>query len=63
MKKLYKIRAQKKIWGVCAGVAEYFGIDVSLVRILWVAAALCWSIGLWLYLIAAFVLPDKEELQ
>jgi phage shock protein PspC (stress-responsive transcriptional regulator) len=61
-KRLYKIAAQKKISGVCAGVAEYFNIDVSIVRILWVAAALCWSIGLWVYLVAVFVLPDKTEL-
>lgn len=33
-------RADRKLMGVCAGIADYFGIDVTLVRILWVVATL-----------------------
>lgn len=62
LKKLYKIRDQKKICGVCAGVADYFSIDVSIVRILWVALVFFWSVGLWLYIAAALILPDKSEI-
>lgn len=60
-KKLYRDRTNRVICGVCAGVADYFKIDVTIVRILWVAATLCWSIGFWAYLIAAIVLPDRPE--
>ena len=35
MKKLYKIEEGRKIWGVCGGFAEYFGIDPTIVRIIW----------------------------
>lgn len=63
MKKLYKIREGKKICGVCGGVAEYFNVDPSLVRILWLAALLCAGTGGLLYLAAAIVLPYKDEVQ
>jgi phage shock protein C len=60
-KKIYKIEAEKKISGVCAGVSEYLNIDVTIVRVLWLLAALCWGCGLILYIICAFVFPDKTE--
>lgn len=58
-KKLYRDPSNRMISGVCAGVAEYFNIDVSIVRILWVAAAFVGSLGFWAYIIAAIVLPDR----
>jgi phage shock protein PspC (stress-responsive transcriptional regulator) len=60
-KKLYKIKNNKKIFGVCAGVAEYLNIDVSLVRIIWAACVLLAGTGLLLYIIAAVILPEKPE--
>ena len=60
-KRIYKIRAQKKICGVCAGVAEYFEIDPTLVRVVWAALALAGSVGFWAYIICAMVFPDKTE--
>lgn len=39
-KRIYKIRDQKKLCGVCAGVAEYFDLDPTLVRVLWAAISL-----------------------
>jgi len=63
MKKLYKIREGKKICGVCGGVAEYLNVDVSIVRIVWLAALLCAGTGGLLYLIAALILPYKEEVK
>lgn len=62
-KKLYKIEEGRKIFGVCGGVAEYLNVDVVIVRILWAVLALCWGMGLILYLICAFVLPNKSEVQ
>ncbi|MEG1857457.1 MAG: PspC domain-containing protein [Pseudoflavonifractor sp.] len=60
-KKLYRVEQGKMISGVCGGVAEYFNVDPSLVRILWAALIFAWSLGFWLYLICAFVLPKKSE--
>ena len=61
-KRIYKIREQKKICGVCAGVAEYFAIDPTLVRVIWAALALAGSVGFWAYIICALVFPDKSEI-
>ena len=47
--------------GVCGGVAEYFNIDPSLVRILWAFVALCAGAGLIAYIIAACILPRKSQ--
>ncbi len=60
-KRLYKIEEGRKIFGVCGGLAEYLNVDVVIVRIVWAVLALCWGMGLILYLICAFVLPNKSE--
>ena len=59
-KKLVRDIKNKKLAGVCAGVAEYFGLDVTLVRIIWLVLALMGSLGLWIYLILLLVLPKAE---
>lgn len=57
-KKLRRIVGQKKIAGVCAGFAEYFGTDLTLMRVIWVALLLLPPhIGLIGYIIAWAVLP------
>lgn len=61
MKKLYKIEQGKMISGVCGGIAEYFDIDPSLVRIAWVILTFAWGSGLLAYIIAAIILPDKSK--
>ena len=48
----------KLIAGVAAGYAEYFGIDVTLVRIIFVVAALCGSVGIWVYIISLILMPN-----
>lgn len=60
VKKLRRIIAGKKIAGVCAGFAEYFDTDVSLMRIIWIALLLLPpGIGLIAYIIAWIVLPKE----
>lgn len=59
-KKLVRDIRNKKIAGVCAGVANYFGLDVTLVRIIWLVLALMGSLGVWVYLILLLVLPKSE---
>ncbi len=60
-KKLYKIEYGKKIFGVCGGLAEYLNVDVVVVRIVWAVLGLCYGTGILLYLVCAFVLPNKSE--
>jgi phage shock protein C len=57
---LRRIASQKKIAGVCAGFAEYFDTDVSLMRIIWIALILLPpGIGIIAYLLAWIVLPKE----
>jgi phage shock protein C len=56
-KRLYKSRTERMIDGVCGGVAEYFGVDVTLVRILWVLLTLFGGTGFILYIVAMIVMP------
>lgn len=62
-RRLYKIEKGRKIFGVCGGLAEYFNIDVSLVRIAWVLLVLCGGTGVLLYLVCAIVLPNKSDVE
>ncbi len=58
-KRLYKSATDKKIDGVCGGIAAYFGIDSTLVRLAWVIAVLCFGTGIFAYIIAAIVMPRE----
>lgn len=60
-KKLYRIEEGKKIAGVCGGVAEYFKIDPTLVRLGWTFVALWGGAGLIAYIVAAIIMPPKSE--
>ena len=58
-KKLYKSSTYKKRAGVCGGIAEYFNIDSTLVRLGWVLFSLLGGSGLLAYIIAAIIMPDR----
>ncbi len=60
-KKLTLSQTDKKIFGVCGGIAEYLGVDSTIVRILWVFASLAWGAGLFLYLLCAIIIPKPEN--
>ncbi|MFI5135430.1 MAG: PspC domain-containing protein [Chitinophagales bacterium] len=57
-RRLYKGR-DKKLFGVCSGLAEYFDIDPTIVRVLFVFAFLAFGSGLLLYIILAIAMPDQ----
>jgi phage shock protein PspC (stress-responsive transcriptional regulator) len=59
-KKLYKSR-DKKICGVCGGVADYFDIDPTIVRLIWVAFVLGAGSGILAYIIAAIIMEDEPD--
>jgi phage shock protein PspC (stress-responsive transcriptional regulator) len=59
-KRLYRSRDDRMVAGVCAGIADYFGIDPTLVRLLFVFGALGTVSGLfWAYLIMAIIVPEE----
>jgi phage shock protein C len=58
-KRLIRPRIGRKIAGVCLGVAEYFDLDVSLVRLVWLLAAVLTGVGLLTYPIAWIVMPEE----
>lgn len=60
MKKLAKSNDNRFICGVCAGIAKYFDIDPTIVRILWALFALSGG-GIIIYIIAAIIMPDAED--
>lgn len=57
-KKLRKSVEDRKICGVCGGIAEYLNIDSTVVRLVWVLFGLCAGCGLLAYIIAAIVMPN-----
>lgn len=60
-KRLYKIEEGKKLDGVCGGIAEYFDIDPTLVRLAWVIFTVFAGGGLIAYIIAAIIMPKKSD--
>lgn len=62
MKKLYKSQTDRKSCGVCGGIAEYFGVDSTLVRLIWAAATVCsCGTGILAYMLAAIIIPEYGE--
>ena len=59
MKRLTRSRTDRKICGVCAGIAEYFEVDPTLIRVGWVIFALMGGSGLLAYLICAIIIPEQ----
>lgn len=59
MKKLYRSRIDKIIGGVAAGMADYFGLDVALVRLLWLLFVFMGGIGLPVYIVAWIIIPEE----
>ncbi|MEO6150525.1 MAG: PspC domain-containing protein [Mucilaginibacter sp.] len=59
-KKLYRDDIHKKVGGVCAGLADYFGVDVSIVRVIFLITAVLHGTGAVIYVILWAVLPVKR---
>ena len=59
-KKLYKSQTDKKLCGVCGGIAEYFDIDSTIVRLALIAFTILGGSGILAYIIAALVMPKGE---
>ena len=60
-KRLVRPRQGRKIAGGCAGLAEYFDLDVTLIRVVWLVILFAAGVGFFAYLIAWIVMPDEPE--
>lgn len=58
-KRLYKSNSNKMLGGVCGGIAEYFDIDPTLVRLGWILFCALGGCGILAYIIAAIVIPSR----
>jgi phage shock protein C len=61
-RRLYKSRRIKMIDGVCGGIAEYFGVDVTIIRLLFVLLGLMGGTGLLVYIAAMIIMPSNPDL-
>ncbi len=64
-KKLYRSIANKKLSGVCGGIAEYFNLDPTIIRILWVVLTLFSAAfpGVLAYIICALIMPQQNQIE
>lgn len=58
-KRLYKSSTDKKVCGVCGGIANYFDVDPTVIRLIWVIFTFAGGSGLIAYIIAAIIMPDE----
>lgn len=58
-KRLYRSRTQRMLAGVCGGIAEYFNVDPTLIRLAWVVFCFIGGSGILAYIIAAIVVPEN----
>jgi len=58
-KKLYRSLENRKLAGVCGGIAEYFDIDPVMVRLVWVIFFLAGGAGILAYILAWIIIPQK----
>lgn len=61
-KKLTRSKTDRKILGVCGGIAEYFDIDSTLVRVGWILITLFRGLGVLAYLICALAMPERSDI-
>ncbi len=58
-KKLYRSITDKKIAGVCGGLGEYFDVDPTLIRLIWLVLVLAAGTSVLAYIIAWIIIPEK----
>ena len=59
MKKLCKSNKNRYVCGVCGGIAEWLGVDPTIVRLAWAVLAFGWGTGILIYFICALILPEE----
>lgn len=56
---LHKSSTDRKVCGVCGGIAEWLGMDSTAVRLIFVILVLVFGLSLWVYIIAALIMPNN----
>ena len=59
-KRLYRSETNRMICGVCAGIAEYFQLDPTLIRLAWAFFCLFGGSGIIAYIVAAIIIPTQS---
>ena len=63
-KRLYRVEgSDAKIFGVCGGIAEYFDVDPTIIRVVVAVLVLAYGTGLLAYLVCALCMPKKSEIK
>ena len=60
-RKLYRSRNQRMVAGVCGGLADYFNIDATVIRVLFLVLAVFGGTGLVVYLVMWIIVPDARK--
>jgi len=61
-KRLYRSRNERMVWGICGGLAEYLGLDPTVIRVVWVVGLVFGIVPVTLaYIILAIVIPVQPE--
>ena len=60
-KRLYRSKKERMIAGVCGGIAEYFNVDPTLIRLIWVATLFMGGTGIIAYIIAWIIIPKNPK--
>ena len=60
-KKLYRSRTKRTIAGICGGLEDYFNLDATIIRLLWVVLVISTAVfpGLFAYFVAALIIPEE----
>lgn len=61
-KRLTKSCKDKKIFGVCGGIANYLDCDPTIVRLIWAGSVIVFGVGVLGYVVAALILPEDENI-
>nr|WP_242859331.1 PspC domain-containing protein [Caloramator mitchellensis] len=60
-KKLFRSKTDRMVAGVCAGIAKYFDIDPTIIRLMWVFIVMFGGAGILAYIICWIVIPEEKE--
>ena len=60
-KKLYRSESSRMLCGVCAGIAEYFNLDPTLIRLAWALFCILGGSGVLAYIVAAIIIPPESR--
>jgi phage shock protein PspC (stress-responsive transcriptional regulator) len=63
MTKIYRSKDDRIVFGVCGGLAKYFGVDSTILRLIFIVATLYHGSGILLYIILAIIMPEEKKVE